>query len=55
MKEDPFITLCEKLNLDFYKVAGTITRTESPEDLSKALDIEYRDAFALWELYHSHH
>lgn len=55
MKEDPFITFCNKLNLDFYSISGIVSRSESPKDLAKALDIDYRDAFILWELYHSHH
>lgn len=51
MKEDPFIALCNRLQLDFYKVAGTMHRCHDYHCLSKALDISLWDAKALWDAY----
>lgn len=51
--KDPFVEKCESLCLDFYKVAGMIYRSESPEALAKSLDIRFRDAEMLWEIYWS--
>jgi hypothetical protein len=51
MNQDPFIALCEKLQLDYYKVAGTIDRCDNTLQLAKILDISRQDADALWDAY----
>jgi hypothetical protein len=53
MGQDPFIALCEKLRLDYYKVAGTIDRCDNSLQLAKILDISQQEAQALWDAFWS--
>jgi hypothetical protein len=51
MPTDPFIEHCERLCLDFYKVASVIHRSKNYESVARSLDISYNDAIALWDSY----
>ena len=51
MREDPFITFCEELKIDYFRAAGIIHKNKNYYEVAKSLDIKVRDAEILWETY----